>query len=208
MPWQGFNPCAEFFEFRAIEPFGRGDRRPSGHAGHGRRFATLFTWRHTYVLTSHESGTISLNKGELHWVRAAHSRILQVLHNPRYAGAFVYGRVRTRRLPDDKHSTTKVPRTEWQFVIPGIHAGYITWEQFGTAGLAFVKHDGTSTAIRGQRAGRSSRVGYSIFVGPGTTTSPKPISICMDESVRALRVHSEWREDGYRYMPMAYRDCR
>jgi DNA invertase Pin-like site-specific DNA recombinase len=33
-----------------------------------------------------------LNKGELHWVRAAHSRILQVLHNPRYAGAFVYGR--------------------------------------------------------------------------------------------------------------------
>ncbi len=71
-----------------------------------------------------------LNKGELHWVRAAHSRILQVLHNPRYAGAFVYGRVRTRLLPDGKHRTTKVPRSEWQFVIPGIHAGYLTWEQF------------------------------------------------------------------------------
>jgi DNA invertase Pin-like site-specific DNA recombinase len=71
-----------------------------------------------------------LNKGELHWVRAAHSRILQVLHNPRYAGAFVYGRVRTRRLPDGKHSTTKLPRSEWQFVIPGVHAGYLTWEQF------------------------------------------------------------------------------
>src|SRR5437879_4017429 len=26
-----------------------------------------------------------LNKGELHWVEAVHSRILQVLHNPRYA---------------------------------------------------------------------------------------------------------------------------
>jgi DNA invertase Pin-like site-specific DNA recombinase len=71
-----------------------------------------------------------VSKGELHWVKAGHSRILQVLHNPRYAGAFVYGRVRTRRLPDGKHSTTKVPRSEWQFVIPGIHAGYITWEQF------------------------------------------------------------------------------
>src|SRR5262252_5891222 len=47
-----------------------------------------------------------VNKGELHWVRAGHSRILQVLHNPRYAGAFVYGRLRTRRLPDGKHSTT------------------------------------------------------------------------------------------------------
>ena len=71
-----------------------------------------------------------LNKGELHWVRAAHSRILQVLHNPRYAGAFVYGRVRTRLLPDGKHSTTKVPRSEWQFVIPDVHVGYISWELF------------------------------------------------------------------------------
>src|SRR4029077_4240227 len=71
-----------------------------------------------------------LNKGELHWVRAAHSRILQVLHNPRYAGAFVYGRVRTRLLPDGKHRSTKVPRSEWQFVIPDVHVGYITWEQF------------------------------------------------------------------------------
>jgi len=33
-------------------------------------------------------------------------------------------------LPNGKHSTTKVPRSDWQFVIPGIHAGYITWEQF------------------------------------------------------------------------------
>jgi DNA invertase Pin-like site-specific DNA recombinase len=71
-----------------------------------------------------------LNKGELHGVRAAHPRILQVLHNPRYAGAFVYGRVRTRLLPDGKHRSTKVPRSEWQFVIPDVHVGYITWEQF------------------------------------------------------------------------------
>jgi hypothetical protein len=71
-----------------------------------------------------------LNKGELHWVRAEHSRILQVLHNPRYAGAFVYGRVRTRLLPDGKHSTTKVPRSEWQFMIPDVYVGYITWAQF------------------------------------------------------------------------------
>jgi len=85
----------------------------------------------------HEQGLLfprrirkGLDQGELHWVRAAHSRILQVLHNPRYAGAFVYGRVRTRRLPDGKHSTTKVPPSEWQFVIPAVHAGYITWEQF------------------------------------------------------------------------------
>jgi DNA invertase Pin-like site-specific DNA recombinase len=85
----------------------------------------------------HEQGLLfprrirkELNKGELHWVRAGHPRILQVLHNPRYAGAFVYGRVRTRLLPDGKYRTTKVPRSEWQFVIPDVHTGYITWEKF------------------------------------------------------------------------------
>jgi len=71
-----------------------------------------------------------VNKGDLHWVAPAHSRILQVLHNPRYGGAFVYGRVRCRRLPDGKHATTKVPRSQWQFVIPGAHVGYISWQQF------------------------------------------------------------------------------
>lgn len=71
-----------------------------------------------------------VNKGDLHWVAPAHSRILQVLHNPRYGGAFVYGQVRCRRLPDGKHSTTKVPRSQWQFVIPDVHVGYISWQQF------------------------------------------------------------------------------
>lgn len=85
----------------------------------------------------HEQGLLfprrirkGLNKGELHWVRPEHSRILPVLHNPRYAGAFVYGRVRSRRLPDGRHGTRKVPRSEWQFVIPGVHVGYISWQQF------------------------------------------------------------------------------
>jgi DNA invertase Pin-like site-specific DNA recombinase len=71
-----------------------------------------------------------LNKGELHWARPAHSRIIQVLHNPRYTGTFVYGRARTRLLTNGKHCTTKLPRPEWQFVIPDVHAGYITWVQF------------------------------------------------------------------------------
>ena len=30
------------------------------------------------------------NKGDLVWAEIAHSRVLPILHNPRYAGAFVY----------------------------------------------------------------------------------------------------------------------
>lgn len=71
-----------------------------------------------------------VNKGDLHWITPAHSRILQVLHNPRYGGAFVYGQVRCRRMPDGKQHSTKVPRSQWQFVIPDVHVGYISWQQF------------------------------------------------------------------------------
>jgi DNA invertase Pin-like site-specific DNA recombinase len=38
------------------------------------------------------------NKGDLLWASPQHARILQVLHNPRYAGAFAYGRTRVRHL--------------------------------------------------------------------------------------------------------------
>jgi len=69
-------------------------------------------------------------KGELLWGPAEPTRITQILHNPRYAGAFVYGRTRTRRKPDGKSVSRKVPREEWQFLIRGVHPGYISWDRF------------------------------------------------------------------------------
>ena len=71
-----------------------------------------------------------LGKGELKWAPPQHARMLQVLHNPRYAGAFVYGRTRTRRLPGGGTSVIRIPKSEWQFVMPGMHPGYIDWERF------------------------------------------------------------------------------
>jgi DNA invertase Pin-like site-specific DNA recombinase len=103
-----------------------------------------------------------VNKGELHWVRAGHPRILQVLHNPRYAGAFVYGRVRTRHLPDGKYCTRKVPRSEWQFVIPGTHAGYITWEQFEANQKRLAEN---ALGFGGARKGGPGREGPALLQG-------------------------------------------
>lgn len=70
------------------------------------------------------------NKGDLLWAPPQHARILQVLHNPRYAGAFVYGRTRTRRRPDGGTTVATLPRAEWQIVMPGAHQGYINWDRF------------------------------------------------------------------------------
>jgi DNA invertase Pin-like site-specific DNA recombinase len=40
------------------------------------------------------------NKGDLVRAELEHSRVLRILHNPRYAGAFVYGRTHTRKTLD------------------------------------------------------------------------------------------------------------
>ncbi len=59
-----------------------------------------------------------------------HSRVLDVLHNPRYAGAFVYGRLRQRKGPDGKLRIEKLHRDQWTSLIAGAHPGYIAWETF------------------------------------------------------------------------------
>src|SRR5271165_2208502 len=45
-----------------------------------------------------------LRKGELVWGTLVHSRVLQALHNPRYAGAFFHGRTRWCRSRDGRKS--------------------------------------------------------------------------------------------------------
>jgi DNA invertase Pin-like site-specific DNA recombinase len=69
------------------------------------------------------------HKGDLLWGELTHSRALQVLHNPRYAGAFVFGRTHTRRKPGGGEAFLKQPRDQW-ILLPNIHAGYISWEQY------------------------------------------------------------------------------
>ena len=69
------------------------------------------------------------HKGELAWRALTHERVLDVLHNPRYAGAFVYGR--TGRRPGPNGLTYRsLPQDEWTAFIPDAHHGYIDWEQF------------------------------------------------------------------------------
>lgn len=69
------------------------------------------------------------HKGDLEWAALMHSRALYILHNPRYAGAFVYGRHRTRLKPDGSTAYTKLPRQQWT-LLKDVHPGYISWAQY------------------------------------------------------------------------------
>jgi DNA invertase Pin-like site-specific DNA recombinase len=70
------------------------------------------------------------NKGDVVWGGLEHSRVLRILHNPRYTGAFVYGRTHTRKTVDGDWIIEDVPREEWEVLIRGAHAGYIDWDEY------------------------------------------------------------------------------
>jgi DNA invertase Pin-like site-specific DNA recombinase len=72
------------------------------------------------------------HKGELAWTPLRHWRVLSILHNPRYAGAFAYGRRRERRAPSGKKSFQLLPRDQWMTLIHDAHPGYLTWDQYET----------------------------------------------------------------------------
>jgi DNA invertase Pin-like site-specific DNA recombinase len=58
------------------------------------------------------------------------STALRTLNNPRYAGAYVYGRRHYRRAADGKKLLRKRDHGDWLSCILDAHPGYISWERF------------------------------------------------------------------------------
>ncbi len=96
--------------------------------------------------------------GEVRWGRLTHSRVIGVLSNPSYAGAYVFGRYRSRRvvLPDGtiKMKLSVLPRSEWPVVIQGHHPGYTSWETY-LANEQRLRANNTRKGARPVREGRA-----------------------------------------------------
>ncbi|NWJ47648.1 MAG: recombinase family protein [Chloroflexi bacterium] len=71
-----------------------------------------------------------VHKGELVWNDMRHDDVLRVLHNPVYAGAFVFGRTRTNKTADGKIHIVALAQEEWQVMIKDAHPAYISWEEY------------------------------------------------------------------------------
>lgn len=72
--------------------------------------------------------------GSLIWGRLTGSRVLGVLKNPVYAGAYVHGRYQSVKeiTPDGVlcSRVKKMPISDWTVLIRDHHEGYISWEEF------------------------------------------------------------------------------
>ena len=91
-----------------------------------------FLKAHHILLPRHQ--TSGLRKGELLWKEPTESMLIEILHNPAYAGAFVYGRRPIDpmlRKPGRRGSgVVRKPMEEWVTLQQGVYPAYIRWEQF------------------------------------------------------------------------------
>jgi DNA invertase Pin-like site-specific DNA recombinase len=115
--------------------------------------------------------TGGLHAGELLWKRPTLSALYEILKNPAYAGAFVYGRRPrdlTRAQPGRRATgVVRKPMAEWIEVKQGVYPAYISWEQFlaNQAQLTenTVRYNRTSGPARG-----APREGEALLQGLAT----------------------------------------
>lgn len=100
--------------------------------------------------------------GQLYWVPLHHDRVLFMLHNPRYAGAYFYGRRQQVTDAAGHHRTLVKPRDEWTTLIPGAHPGYISWEQFEANQATLI---GNAAAHGQDRKAGPAREGPALLQG-------------------------------------------
>ncbi len=105
--------------------------------------------------------------GQLRWGKLTHARVIGILKNPCYTGAYVHGRYSSRRTvePDGTVRTTLVerPRAEWPVLIKDHHEGYITWADY-LANEAKLAANRTNAGARPPREGCALCQGI-IFCG-------------------------------------------
>ena len=75
------------------------------------------------------------DRGGLEWHRPHRGMVVNILRNPIYAGAYVYGRRKTdpRRQQPGRRATGRTPLVEpadWQACVRDRFPAYISWEQF------------------------------------------------------------------------------
>ena len=89
------------------------------------------------------------------------STATRMLHNPRYAGAYAYGRRTYRRTADGKKTHRRRECSDWIACIPNAHPGYITWDRY-QENLRLLESNG-----RGYELARASppREGVALLQG-------------------------------------------
>jgi len=146
-----------------------------------RRFAELGTARQV-LLSMRGDGLLlprrSAGARRVRWAEATYPAVHDLLSNPVYAGAFVFGRTKVERRVDEAGKvatrTREVPLEEWEVCIPDHHPGSSpgrpTWPTGRRCGPTGVPRS-AKVAARHGRAGPSCRASCAVAGAAGACRS-------------------------------------
>lgn len=131
-----------------------------------RKFRELGSARQLFLWARHEALPIPVvqqnsPRAKIGWQAPAYHNLVAMMHNPIYAGAYVFGRTTQRtRLVDGRAQKTeghRKPMTAWSVLLRDHHPGYLSWEEFEDnqkmlAENAHMQKRASRKAARGGRA--------------------------------------------------------
>src|SRR5215210_3205255 len=122
----------------------------------------------------------TVGERRIRWRRASYAAVHDLLTNPAYAGAFVFGRTRREKRLDERGRVRarvrELPVSEWSVCLPEQHPGYVSWEDYRATrerlranvrprgeggGAAREGHALLQGLVRCGRCGRRMQVAYS-----------------------------------------------
>ena len=96
----------------------------------GSAYAVIQTFQRQGILFP-QQGFEGNRPSPLRWGALQHSQAVRMLRNPRYAGAYAFGRTRLRKKLDGRAGHSKpVPREQWYSLVRDAHSGYIAWQEY------------------------------------------------------------------------------
>lgn len=130
--------------------------------------------------------------GTIIWCGYTSSRVRNVLTNPAYAGAYVYGRRRCRRAPNGQIERRTLAPDAWAVVIPDHFPGYVSWTDFQEIQDRLRSNEqsfGRPTAFGPPREGPAllqgrvmcGRCGSPMYVRYGNHSRPR--YVCLDQTI-------------------------
>ncbi len=132
--------------------------------------------------------------GEIIWQELTEAMALDTLHNPRYAGAYCFGRSRHWKDAQGKCHSKDLPLEQWRYVLKDAHPGYLTWDQF-LANDALLRKN--RQVVAGQRSYGTAREGPSLLQG---------LAVC-GRCGRMMTVRYHYRRGRLRPEYLCQKDC-
>jgi excisionase family DNA binding protein len=106
----------------------------------------------------------TVGQRRVRWERASYGAVHDLLTNPAYAGAFVYGRTTDRQGLDEhgrlRRRTVELPIEQWSVCLPEHHPGYVAWDEY----LATRERLRQNVRPRGEGGG-AAREGTALLQG-------------------------------------------